>query len=183
MQWRGVDLWAARLSMDVDSLPALGLPWDAGIPPFPGETRSGWEAGGRIPVPYLTGLAREGWTQQWEVSPATGAWPWLPDRSSEARLAYHGVFFPTGNLEVHFDVGARGRDPMVARLVDPEGDPFLEVVPFFQSWSTRLQIRVVTVRAFIIWDNFTIRQGNEDVPGRLLPQTRALYGVRWMLWN
>jgi hypothetical protein len=56
-------------------------------------------------------------------------------------------------------------------------------VPFYQNWFVRLQIRIVTVRAFIMWENFTIRQQNQDFPGRILPQTRSLYGVRWTLWN
>lgn len=182
--WRGLHAWGAHLSLEPDPLLPLGLPWDAGVSPLPGERRTGWEAGGRFPVPFLAGLALEGWTQQWQVTGDTGVWPWLPDRSYEARLAYHGLFFPTGNLEVHFDAGARGRDPMfIRRAGSGEGEPGLETVPFFQSWSARLQIRVVTVRAFILWENFTLRPANQDIPGRLLPQTRALYGVRWMLWN
>jgi hypothetical protein len=182
--WRGLHLWGAHLAIEPDSLLPLGLPWDAGLPSLPGERRTGWEAGGRVPIPFLTGLAVEGWTQQWSVAEDTGVWPWLPDRSYDARLAYHGIFFPTGNLEIHFDVGARGRDPMFVRRVGVEPDDTgLESVPFFQSWSARLQIRVVTVRAFILWENVTLRPANQDLPGRLLPQTRALYGVRWMLWN
>ncbi len=57
------------------------------------------------------------------------------------------------------------------------------MVPFYQSWFVRLQLRIVTVRAFIMWENFTIRQRNQDFPGRILPSTRSFYGVRWTLWN
>jgi hypothetical protein len=57
------------------------------------------------------------------------------------------------------------------------------MVPFYQSWFVRLQIRVVTVRAFIMWENFTIRQRNQDIPGRIFPATRSIYGVRWTMWN
>ncbi|MFH1762910.1 MAG: hypothetical protein ABIF09_01845 [Gemmatimonadota bacterium] len=57
------------------------------------------------------------------------------------------------------------------------------MVPFYQSWFVRLQLRIVTVRAFIMWENFTIRQRNQDFPNRILPSTRSFYGVRWTLWN
>lgn len=183
LAWRGAELWGAVVLVEADSLPPLGLPFDGGIPPLAGERRSGWEAGARIPLLLRPGLRLEGWTQQWEVGPDTGPWPWLPDRSYDARVTWHEVFLPSGNLEVHADVGVRGRDAMFIRRVGRDGEPVVEPVPFFQSWSARLQIRIVAVRVFIVWDNFTLRNTNQDLPGRILPQTRALYGVRWTLWN
>ena len=56
-------------------------------------------------------------------------------------------------------------------------------VPFYRSFYARLQIRVVSVRVFIRWENFLMREINQDFPERVLPRTRALYGVRWTLWN
>jgi hypothetical protein len=90
----------------------------------------------------------------------------------------------TGNLEVFFDLGVHGRDPMVMPFrEDVEGVVAPASVPFYQNWFVRLQIRIVTVRAFIMWENFTIRQRNQDFPGRILPATRSIYGVRWTLRN
>lgn len=63
-----------------------------------------------------------------------------------------------------------------------ETEPLLEV-PFFQSWHGRLQIRVVSMRIFVDWENFAVREDNLDFPERRLPQTRAVYGIRWTLWN
>lgn len=57
------------------------------------------------------------------------------------------------------------------------------VVPFHQSWDFWLQVRVQTVRIFIRTENVTLRRANQDFPGRLLLQTRSVYGVRWTLWN
>jgi hypothetical protein len=57
------------------------------------------------------------------------------------------------------------------------------VAPFTQSWFARVQVRVVTVRVFIQWENFTFRDENADLPGRVQPQTRVMYGVRWTMWN
>jgi hypothetical protein len=42
---------------------------------------------------------------------------------------------------------------------------------------------VVTVRVFVAWENFTIRRNLQDFPDRVLPITRASYGIRWDLWN
>ncbi len=105
-------------------------------------------------------------------------WPYVPERIYEGRLAFQNIFFESGNLEIWFDVGVRGRDPM--QVPSATG---LEPVPFLQSWFGRLQIRVASVRLFLLWDNFTLRQRNQDYPGRILPPTRAMYGVRWTLWN
>ena len=44
-------------------------------------------------------------------------------------------------------------------------------------------MRIVSVRVFIRWENFTVRRNLQDYPGRLLPPTRTVYGVRWILWN
>jgi hypothetical protein len=93
------------------------------------------------------------------------------------------VFLESRNLEVWADVGVKGRDPMRVPQVDPDGEPVMAEVPSFQSWYGRLQIRIVTVRIFVLWENFTIRDENQDFPGRVLPPTRALYGVRWTMWN
>jgi len=181
--WRGLEAWGAWLRVESDSLVPLGLPFDVGGESLPGGTRTGWEAGGRIPLLLLDGLALEGWTQQWATDNPEGPWPFLPARSYEARLAFRDTFFPTGNLEVHFDVGARGRDGMLVWAEVPEEGVQPVPVPFFQSWSARLQIRVVTVRIFLVWENVTLRPENRDIPGRNLPQTRAVYGLRWTLWN
>jgi hypothetical protein len=74
----------------------------------------------------------------------------------------------------------------VRQLVEaPEGEEGFVYgrVPFYQNWYARLQLRIVTVRIFMGWDNFTIRRDLQDFPGRLLPITRAFYGIRWTMWN
>jgi hypothetical protein len=66
---------------------------------------------------------------------------------------------------------------------DPTSPPVLQEVPFGQSWHAFLQLRIVTVRIFIRFENLTVRENNQDIPGRVLPEARVLYGVRWTLWN
>lgn len=207
-QWRGLDLAGARLRVESDSLFLMGLPLDRPGFTTPGGVRQGFEISGRVPVyiPKLLsghpGLALIGsyqwWDQAEEAMPIHGGdstpgedkepWRYLPRQSYLASLSFHDTFFPTENLEVWFDLGVQGRDPMVVPFFDdPSGGQSAggvpAMVPFYQSWFVRLQIRVVTVRAFIMWENFTIRQRNQDIPGRIFPATRSIYGVRWTMWN
>jgi len=206
-EWRGLWVEGARLSMEADSLFLLGLPTDRYGSTQAGGSREGFEVSARVPL-YPKGLAVVGWWQKWDQAediwstPADTAadpgllpegkipWRYLPRQSYQASLSFQNTFLPTGNLEVWFDVGARGRDPMAVPFMeevspgageDPRMVPTL--VPFYQSWFIRLQIRIVTVRAFFMWENFTVRQRNQDFPNRILPATRSLYGVRWTLWN
>lgn len=172
---------AARLSVSADSLHPLGIDVDReGIVSDGGE-RAGLELSGRIPFDLLLpGLGVEGMVQLWERS---DDWRYHPSESYEARLRYHDIFFDTENLEVWFDVGVRGRERMRLPFEDTAAAGTLVQVPSLQNWFGRLQIRVVSVRVFLLWDNFTLRDTNQDFPGRLLPHTRAMYGVRWTLWN
>jgi len=185
VHFRGVQISGGYLTIEVDSLATTGLPFDRNALSVSGGRRTGWEVMGRLPLPVLPGLALEGWLQEWSDAPGESSWRFLPRRNYDARLAFHDLFLPSGNLEVWFDVGVRGRDGMLLNPLSVGEEEMAEPrgVPFQQSWSTRLQIRVVSVRVFAVWDNFTLRPGNQDVPGRRLPQTRALYGVRWTLWN
>lgn len=183
--WGGVALSGARLEVDVDSLLPTGLEFDRGGPALVGGTRSGWEAWGRLPLPILDGLRAEGSLQQWEE-----AWPYLPERIYRGALVYHKTFLESGNLELDWRLGVRGRGPMGVRILtevqdEETGETVLapDSVPFSQSWYGTIQVRIVTVRIFIGWDNFTVRRNLQDVPGRVLPATRAFYGIRWTLWN
>jgi len=75
---------------------------------------------------------------------------------------------------------------VVGEATDDEGNvvgPELASVPFYQNWYARIQARIVTVRIFIGWENFAIRRDLQSFPGRLLPATRATYGLRWTMWN
>ena len=206
-QWKGLSLSGALLKTESDSLFLLGLPTDRDGDTQAGGSRDGIEVSARIPI-YPKGFSLVGWWQKWdqaedmwttpkdsaaspELLPETKIpWRYLPRQSYQASLSFHDTFKPTGNLEVWFDLGVRGRDPMAVPFleeievgddVDPRMVPTM--VPFYQSWFVRLQVRIVTVRAFIMWENFTIRQQNQDFPDRILPSTRSFYGVRWTLWN
>ncbi len=203
--WRGLALGGARVEVETDSLFLMGLPMDRSGQTLPGGKRRGLEIWGRMPL-YFQNLALEGSAQWWDQEedvwktdedgePTSEAlpeeempWRYLPRRNYDARLAFHDTFLSTGNLEVWFDVGVKGRDPMVVPFLDEEtlqnpSGPAPVMVPFQQSWFARLQIRVVTVRAFIMWENISVRRRNQDIPGRIFPATRSIYGVRWVMRN
>jgi hypothetical protein len=206
-RWRGLTLAGALLKAEADSLFLLGLPTDRVGATQAGGSRNGFEVSGRIPL-YPEGFSLVGWWQKWDqaedvfttpadttadpelVSEDQVPWRYLPRQSYQASLSFHNTFKESGNLEVWFDIGVSGRDPMAVPFpldVDwgEEEEPRMvpSTVPFYQNWYVRLQIRIVTVRAFFMWENFTVRDQNQDFPDRILPATRSLYGVRWTLWN
>ncbi len=168
---------AAYLVMEADSLHPLGLPTDRDAPPEAAERLTGFEVSGSLPLsPLMTGLALRGSAQLWNE---TAVWRYLPKLTYHARLAYHRTFLESGNLELWTDIGARGRDPMQV----PSATAGADAAPFQQSWFARLQIRVSSVRLFILVDNLTVRKENQDYPDRVQPRLRSTYGIRWTLWN
>lgn len=179
----GLILGAAFLATDPDSLRPTGLPFDRRGTVLPGARRTGVEFHGRLPLtPLLDGLALTGQGQIWDEAEG---WSYGPERSWDVALRYTNVFFDTRNLEIWGDVGMRGRSAMWVPEAGSEGLGLdgLARVPVNQSYYARIQARVVSARIFIQWENLSFRRDNQDIPGRILPQTRAMYGVRWTLWN
>lgn len=180
--WRGLAVSGALLEVEADSLLPLGIEPDRGTPALAGGTRAGWEVWGRIPLP-VEGLRVEGSLQQWEED-----WSYLPRRNYTGALVFHRTYLESGNLEWWWTVGVRGHDAMTVRQVAggggmDEDEADLAEVPSYQNWYARIQLRIVSVRIFVGWENFTVRRDLENFPGRLLPATRAVYGLRWTLWN
>jgi hypothetical protein len=185
VQWSlwGVTLSGARLWLEADSLIPVGIQPDRGGPAIAaGSGHQGWEATGRLPLPILRGLHVEGAYQEW-----ARPWSYMPARIYRGAGVYHRTFLESENFEMWLTLGVVGHDEMTVRqLVDDpsgEGGTVYGQVPFYQSWYARLQLRIVTVRIFMGWDNFTIRRDLQAFPDRLLPITRAFYGIRWTMWN
>jgi hypothetical protein len=166
----------AWLRSEVDSVLPLGNRVDQGFAAFPGDDANGFVVAGSLALP-VDGFQLEGSFERWEEEGI-----FRPAQIYRGGLTFHDVFYPTGNLEITAGAVVEGRDPMLLPIPDAvDGGPVR--VPFYQSWNAHLQIRVVTVRVFIRWDNLFLRPENQDLPGRLLPRTRAMYGVRWTLNN
>jgi len=183
--WRGFEVSAARVTLETDSLPVLGLPMDRDGVVMPGIERTGFEVATRLPLSFLLdGLGLNGDLTQWDEGAR-----YLPKRAYQIGLAFHNRYLPTGNLELWWSLGVEGRDPMLVPVGDhalPEpapGEAIPVTVPFSQSWYALIQVRILQLRVFVAWENFTMRRNNQDFPDRTLPVFRAHYGIRWHLWN
>ena len=185
LAWRGFEVSGARVTLDTDSLPVLGLPMDRDGVVMPGIERTGFEVTTRLPLSFLlNGLSLSGAFTAWDEGAR-----YLPKRAYQAGFVFHNRYLPTGNLEVWGSLGVEGRDPMLVPVGDPAlpepapGEVLPVTVPFSQSWYALIQVRVLQLRVFVAWENFTVRRNNQDFPDRLLPIFRAHYGIRWYLWN
>jgi len=183
--WRGSEVSAARVRLETDSLPVLGLPMDRDGVVMPGIERTGFEVTTRLPLSFLLdGLGFTGALTQWDEGAR-----YLPKRAYQVGLVFHNRYLPTGNLEVWGSLGVEGRDPMLVPVGDHAlpasalGGTIPVTVPFLQSWYALIQVRIIQLRVFVAWENFTMRRNNQDFPDRTLPVFRAHYGIRWYLWN
>ena len=185
LAWRGFEVSGARVTLDTDSLPVLGLPMDRDGVVMPGIERTGFEVATRLPLSFLlNGLSLSGVLTAWDEGAR-----YLPKRAYQAGFVFHNRYLPTGNLELWGSLGVEGRDPMLVPVGDPalpepaSGEVLPVTVPFSQSWYALIQVRVLQLRVFVAWENFTARRNNQDFPDRLLPIFRAHYGIRWYLWS
>jgi hypothetical protein len=135
--------------------------------------REGIEVWGSIPTPWRS-LRLEGSYQAWD---AEG--PYLPEETYRGAFVFRKTYLESGNFELWWTLGVRGHDPM--QVFSTTGA--LARVPFYQSWYGRIQARIMTVRLFLAWENFTIRRNLQNFPDRVLPVTRSFFGLHWDLWN
>ena len=194
LRWRQVEFTGARVSVEADSVWPTQLLFDRGGLVLPQPRRSGWEVTGRVPV-WPAGLFLVAHLQQWEEQDSVSLY--FPDHIYRGSLSFHRTFRESGNFELWVDLGAQGRSGMNVPLAEEaEPDPVEEgeedegevrlvpsLVPFYQNWYFRLQIRVLSLNIFATVENLSVRSNNQDVPGVLLPRTRSMYGVRWTFWN
>lgn len=176
---RGMTLSGAALFTESDVALPLGIELDLGSPTDIGVDRRGFE--GEVILPTMwDGLRLQGSYQRWDRQG-----PFLPKQIYRGSFEFHDVLKETGTLELWASLGVRGHDPMLTFVADDGagGPGGLATVPFFQDWYGRIQVRIVTLRVFIRWENFTLRRNNQNFPERRLPVTRTMFGIRWDLWN
>jgi hypothetical protein len=175
----GTTLAAAALRADNDVHLPLGTELDHGAPTVPGADRLGVEVWGSLPT-FWRSMRLEGSYQWWDIEG-----PYLPKQTYQGAFVLHRTYLESENFELWFSLGVRGHDPMLVFVAEDGqgGVGGLERVPFFQTWYGRVQARIVSVRLFFTWENFTIRRNLQDFPDRRLPVTRSFFGLRWDLWN
>lgn len=192
LRWRRNEVSVARLWIEADSVWPTQLLFDRGGLVRPQPRRRGWEVTGRFPL-RARGLFLAGEVQFWEKTDSA-ATPvlYFPDHVYRAGFSFHRTFLATGNFELWVDLGVHGRPEMYVPLPDgsvpppeegEEDERVPQIVPFYQNWYFRLQMRFLTLNIFTTVENVSYRANNQDVPGVLLPVTRGMYGVRWTFWN
>ncbi len=188
LAWRGARLSGARLVVEADSVWPTRLHFDRGGLTLPQARRRGWELTAALPL-WPRGLFVAGETQLWDASDSIALY--FPDHLYRAGLSFRNAYRESGSFQLWVDLGVLGRSEMRVPQPDAEatpregddGQPPPSTVPFHQSWYFRLQMRILSLNVFATVENLTLRDNNQDAPGRLLLRTRSLYGVRWTFWN
>lgn len=173
--WRGLRLGGAAVRTTVDSTAAFGLAFDPDARRIAAGEATGYELVARVPT-GLDPLWLEGWFVGMDAPPD---WLYLPEHQWEAALVYHHLPLPSGNLELYLRAEQRYRSGMA---VPGDTVPVAIVAPS-RTTNLELSIRVVTVRAFVRWENLLNRFGQQDLPGFPFPRQNILYGVKWEFRN
>lgn len=180
VEWtgRGIVLGAAYLSSQPTLFAPYGLAFDRGVAPLPVGGASGVEAYGSIPVPFFwPGVRLQGWYVNWLE---TGNQPYLPLEQAKLGIEFHetfvdGEFEPTLRIEALYRGGSLA--PALDRTAFDQGAEAYTLANLF------LQIRIMDLRAFLVFENFLNAQGVADIPGIPLAGPRTVYGIRWHFRN
>lgn len=174
-----------RVQVEVDSIVALGLGFDPRGARFSGADAQGWEAEGRVRAGGLP-FRVEGWVQDWSEG-ATG--PYLPARAWRAGLVYDHLPLASDNLHIYAGLfHSRRGAALFPVLSQPtlDGEPVAPVVlTELEGVSTLdfvLNVRVVTARLFVRWEN-TLLEDGQVFPERRLLRQRVITGLRWDFYN
>lgn len=175
----GAVVGLAGVRLDPDRIAPFGLPLDVGLPPVEAEAATGVEA--YLSTPVLRPWWRlRGWYTLWTE---TGGQPYLPEQEGRLALEFHRLYY-TGNLEPTFRAEVVHRTTALVPVPGEDRfEPVLEDSSPYTLVNLYLQVRVIDLRAFLLFENvFDVRTA-ADVPGRPFPGARVLYGVRWHFLN
>ncbi|MEJ2215215.1 MAG: Plug domain-containing protein [Gemmatimonadota bacterium] len=173
--WGGFQLGAAGIRLDNDSTRSLGLPFDNNTQSYPGANQDLLEVTARVP----TGLAPiwlEGSLTRSTKPPET---IYLPNQSWRVALVLHYLPLASGHLEFYSRLERQSR----GAFLEPTTDGSLVTIPPLNPWDFYLQIRVLTVRAFVRWHFLGYRVLQYDIPDHIFPIQRTDYGVKWTFHN
>lgn len=175
--WRGVHAAGGGLWLQADSIASFAPGDSALIAPYPVENLAGWEIEAGLPL-FWEPLRAEGWMQQW-----TGemTWAYLPARTWRFGLVYRHSPLESGNLDIFARVEHYRRGSLLAGESGTGATGLTPLGPL-DLVNGYLQVRVLTVRAFLRWENI-LNTGAEILPGRPAVPQRFLYGVKWEFQN
>jgi hypothetical protein len=173
-QRAGFRIGGAAVTASADSVAGFGLEFDPTAPRFPGGVANGFELTFGLPTGWAP-LRLEGWYVDMGVPQE---WVYFPSQQWRGGLVYHHSPLPSDNLELFARVEHQFRGAMMT----PSGGG-IEAMDAYQATSLELTIRVMTVRAFLRWQNVLHRVGQADLPGFIRPGQHVMYGVKWEFWN
>ncbi len=187
LRWRGASVVAAALRATADAVPGFALPFEPSSPRLEGGEATGYEVMARVPTGWDP-LSIQGWYVGMD---APTSWLYLPAHHWRAGLTYHHVPLPSGNLEIfgRLEHVFRGRMTVPGVLAEGAAEgadppaPALAEVGAVRETNFELAIRVISVQAFVRWDNIMNRRGQRDLLQLERPGQRILYGVKWEFVN
>lgn len=180
LEWSG---WGARFGASYLSSAATvavphSLPFDRSVEPLAVGSASGVEAYASLPIPlWRQALRLDGMYVRWL---AQGNRPYLPVEQARLALEFHRVFVE-GQLEPTLRVEAVYRGGSTAPAADE--NRFGAVTGAYSMANLFLQIRILDIRAYLIFENFLNNRVAADVPGTNLAGPLLLYGIRWHFRN
>jgi hypothetical protein len=170
-------LSGAMLGFASTTVVPFALGFDRALPPQEVGAATGFETRAWVAAPgALEGLTLDGWYIRFTD---TGGRPYLPEEEGAAALTFTGTYLedhfePTARLEATYRGGSLA--PAVA------GETLVAVQPYAML-NFALQLRILDVRAFFVYENILNELEAAQIPGRLLPSARTLYGIRWFFRN
>lgn len=183
-EWRGLLAAGAMLKAKTDSTTTFGLPFDYARRYYFGADATGWEVMGRLPIPWISGLYLQGTVTDWSSGNVA---LYMPIRTYRAGAELHSSPLRSGNLEIlgRIEMVHRGSmlvpnfEEAVEGEVEPPSEIATEPLDYIDGY---LQIRIMSVRAFMRWEDLS-NKDIAEIPGRALPGPRLFYGVKWEFWN
>jgi hypothetical protein len=182
-EWRGAVVGGALLKATTDSTTTFGLPFDRMTELQGGSDASGWELSGRVPIPFVKGLAAQGNVTNWYKG-TLGLY--MPSRIYRAGLEWHALPLKSGNLEILARIETVHRGVMLApNFAAPAGTEPIVAMPATDVFDAYLQIRIMDVRAFLRWEDLAATSADPvaEIPERALLGPRIFYGVKWQFFN
>lgn len=175
---RGVIGVAGVLLPEGHSAPFSFHRLDRGAEPMVVEEAQGVEVYASLPVPFTRDFLRlDGSYNRWEER---GGRPYLPEDEGRIALQAHGLFF-AGDLEPTLRVEVLRRGSMMIPATDPAES--MTATAAYSMANLQLEIRILDVRAFFVFDNVTNIRTAADFPDRFLPGAHFYYGLRWTFRN
>lgn len=176
VEWRraGANAGLAFVALDPATVVPFGIGFDRGAAPAELAAVEGLEAAASLPLPYTGGAARL--EASWSRWPGELTRPYLPQEQLRAGVELHRVLYD-GQLEPTLRIEAehRGR----TRVPGAGGALGSAVLEPYSLANLYLQIRILDVRAFLLWENFLNNGEAFDLSGFRQPGQRIVYGGRW----